>query len=332
MIKVSNMKNKKVIGWGSGNLFKECFEKQKIELSYIIDNDPEKWKDNIYNIIIKSAESLKNENIENTVIVIFSSFYRDIVASILQYGDFQFYIYNELDCYCKIGTNNEDTRFRWVVEKLNEIPNDARILDAGAGEQQYKSFCNHLKYVSQDFNEYDGKGNGNGLQTLEWNYDGLDIVSDITNIPESDKSFDAILCTEVFEHLSNPIEAIKEFSRLTKKGGKLILTAPFCSLTHFSPYHYYTGFNRYFYKYHLEENNFKIIEMDTNGTYFEYIAQELRRIPEVCKNYSKYNLKESDKRKINEILQVLNYIELESSNSDELLCHGYHILAEKVED
>jgi 2-polyprenyl-3-methyl-5-hydroxy-6-metoxy-1,4-benzoquinol methylase len=43
------------------------------------------------------------------------------------------------------------------------------------------------------------------------------------------------MCVEVFEHLPEPIKAVEEFARLFKPGGYLILTAPFCSLTHFAP-------------------------------------------------------------------------------------------------
>jgi ubiquinone/menaquinone biosynthesis C-methylase UbiE len=187
----------------------------------------------------------------------------------------------------KIGTSNASTRMTWVEKTLKKIPSGSRILDAGAGEQQYKKFCSHLRYISQDFAKYDGRGDKKGLQTGSRNNTGLDIISDITSIPVSDCSFDAVLCTEVFEHLPEPLLALKEFSRIIKKCGYLIITAPFCSLTHYSPYHYYTGFNRYFYETHLAKFGFKIIEIKTNGNFFEYLAQEIRRVPEIKRIYTK---------------------------------------------
>ncbi|WP_121022373.1 class I SAM-dependent methyltransferase [Helicobacter vulpis] len=53
----------------------------------------------------------------------------------------------------------------------------------------------------------------------KWGNTQLDIICDITAIPERDGSFDAIMCVEVFEHLPNPILALKEFSRLLRGGG-----------------------------------------------------------------------------------------------------------------
>ena len=135
------------------------------------------------------------------------------------------------------GTKNLTDRQLWVKNTLAKVSKGSRILDAGAGECQYKKYCTHLNYVSQDFNEYKGDGNGAGMQTGIWDTTSIDIVSDIISIPEPDQSFDAIFCTEVFEHIPDPILAIKEFHRLLKPGGKLIITAPFNSLTHFAPYH-----------------------------------------------------------------------------------------------
>ena len=148
----------------------------------------------------------------------------------------------------RVGKSNALTRETWLEETLKAIPSGYRILDAGAGEQQFKKFCPHLKYVAQDFGKYDGLGDNAGLQVGKWDQSKLDIVCDITDIPEPAGAFDAIMCVEVFEHLPNPIAAIKEFSRVLRPGGYLIITAPFCCWTHFAPYHFYTGFNHYFYE------------------------------------------------------------------------------------
>ena len=96
-----------------------------------------------------------------------------------------------------VGLQNEGTRILWIKKTLKKIPAGLKILDAGAGECPFKKFCSHLNYVSQDFGQYDGKGDKKGLQTKNWDNTKLDIVSDITKIPVSDNSFDAIMCTEV---------------------------------------------------------------------------------------------------------------------------------------
>lgn len=231
----------------------------------------------------------------------------------------------------KVGTLNETNRIAWVKKTLKKIPRESKVLDAGAGQQQFKKFCSHLEYVSQDFAKYDGKGDKKGLQKKIWDNSNLDIVSDIISIPRPKGFFDAILCTEVFEHLPAPLSALKEFSRLLKRRGYLIITAPFCSLTHFSPYHFYSGFNRYFYETYLPKFGFRIIEIKTNGNFFEYLAQEIRRIPEVKKMYTssfKRDIFETISHKIT--LYFLDQWSKRDKGSDELLCFGYHVFARKI--
>jgi len=184
-----------------------------------------------------------------------------------------------------VGTQNAATRDAWVAEALTALPPGARLLDAGAGECQYKKHCGHLKYVAQDIAVYDGKGD-TGLQTGSWDFSQIDIVSDILNIPEPDASFDAVLCTEVLEHLPDPVRALDEMARLLRPGGMFIITAPFWSLTHFAPYHYATGFNRYFYEFHLGRLGFDIVEMTPNGNFFECVGQELRRVAEMAQRFA----------------------------------------------
>lgn len=228
-----------------------------------------------------------------------------------------------------VGTSNEAVRRSWLEHVLRQIPPGSRILDAGAGEQQFKRYCNHLDYVSQDFAQYDGTGDGRGLQMGSWDRTNLDIVSDITAIPESDGSFDAVMCTEVFEHLPEPIRAIEEFSRLLHSGGQLIITAPFCSLTHFAPYHFYTGFNRYFYETHLPANGFEIVELKENGNFFEYLAQELRRIPSVAQRYGKDRPGRFEVFAIRTVLKMLARFSRQDEGSAEILHFGCHVRAVK---
>lgn len=218
-----------------------------------------------------------------------------------------------------------------VGKTLKQIPAGSRILDAGGGERQYERFCTDLNYVAQDFARYDGKGNGAGLQMESWDQSNLDIILDITAIPEPDTSFGANMCVEVFEYVPEPAKAVEEFSRILKPSGILILTAPFCSLTHFAPYYFTNGFSRYWYKKILKENNFIINEIGLNGNYFEYLAHEIRRIPSVGEKYSKFNLFESIINRVASsiILKRLGKLSQDNENSEELLCFGLNTLATK---
>ena len=104
----------------------------------------------------------------------------------------------------------------------------------------------------------------------------VDIVADVHDLHmfEADE-FDAILCTEVLEHLHTPHQGIAEMHRVLKPDGMLVLTTRFVYPLHDVPGDYYR-----FTKYGLEHllRDFEIVELrpevDTLGT----VAVLLQRI------------------------------------------------------
>lgn len=70
---------------------------------------------------------------------------------------------------------------------------------------------------------------GRKLVTLDITADtGPDIVADITrrNAHIPDGHFDALLCTEVLEHVVEPFAAVRELKRIVKVGGYVLITTP----------------------------------------------------------------------------------------------------------
>ena len=226
-----------------------------------------------------------------------------------------------------IGKDTDIVRVNWVKNALAALPPGARLLDAGAGELRFKQHCSHLEYVSQDFAQYHGEGT-EGLQTGNWSNDGLDIVSDITQVPVPDQSFDAILCTEVLEHVPDALAALTEFSRILRPGGTLLITAPFASLTHFAPYHF-CGFNKYWYQYHMPKLGFQIQELQHNGSWFHFVAQELLRSRLIVSDYSKPSLAILTKITVIPIVILLTILSRFDRGSHEVLCFNYMVRAIK---
>jgi len=227
-----------------------------------------------------------------------------------------------------VGLANESTREAWLKKVLSELPPGARLLDAGAGECAHKKYCEHLHYVSQDLTKYDGKGEV-GLHMGAWDTSRIDIVSDITDIPAPDASFDAILCAEVLEHITDPTLALAELARLLKPGGTLIVTAPFCSFTHFAPYHYATGFSRYFYEHHLRRIGFDIVELVENGSFFEFTAMQVRMAEPMAQRYAGERLSILERFAVQVVLSMLERFSTADKDSNELLNYGIFVRATK---
>jgi hypothetical protein len=45
-----------------------------------------------------------------------------------------------------------------------------------------------------------------------------------------------------------------------------------------APYHYCSGFSRYWYEYHLALRGLQIVELTANGDWFAFAQQELMRL------------------------------------------------------
>ena len=223
--------------------------------------------------------------------------------------------------------NNLNERTDWVKRQLKNLPSNSTLLDAGCGSQQFRVFCDHLTYKGQDFGQYvidqkkmiskedGGMGAGSGYQ-----YGELDFVGDIWDINAPDASFDAVLCTEVFEHIPHPIESVKEFSRLIKPGGTLILTAPNACLRHMDPYFFYTGFSDRWYEKFLTENGFEIEEIVPVGDYYSWLGVEVARAGMVNSIIAKLILFPAF---------VYFFSKKKTETSINTLCMGYHVLAKK---
>jgi len=99
-------------------------------------------------------------------------------------------------------------------------------LDVGCGRKPYEKtfFAGAAKYVGMDYLT---------------DRSTPDIVGSATDIPQEDASFDTLVCTEVLEHVPDPLKALREMSRVLKPGGHLVLSTPMYWPRHEVPYDYF---------------------------------------------------------------------------------------------
>lgn len=188
----------------------------------------------------------------------------------------------------QITAFNQANRDNWVAGVAARLPPDTRVLDVGAGECRYRELFAHCDYKTQDFCEY--QGTIKGVLRDDWRYGQIDYVSDVTSIPVPDSSFDAVLCTEVLEHVPEPVLALREISRILREDGHLFLSAPLGSGLHQQPYHYYGGFTPHFYRRFLESLGFELVEIEPNGGFFRHVLQEINRAAQIISSHRQYPL------------------------------------------
>ncbi len=75
--------------------------------------------------------------------------------------------------------------------------------------------------------------------------------------------------------------------------------------------------------------NYNIRELKANGSYFEYIAQEISRIPKVMEIYCTKKINIIKRIFIYIVLLFLDNISKLDKGSEELLYFGFNILAQK---
>lgn len=152
--------------------------------------------------------------------------------------------------------NNNIKNTRGVVIKMSKYLH-GKILDFGAGTAKYQSLIKPHASSYTTFDLIPGPK--------------IDVVGNALMSPFDDEIFDTVVCTQVFEHVEEPWIMAKEIGRLVRKGGTVIITAPFMQPFHPDP----SDFFRYT-KVGLESlfirEGFDIIESGTYGKAFSVIA------------------------------------------------------------
>ena len=103
-------------------------------------------------------------------------------------------------------------------------PFAGRVLNAGCGEGSYCPLLESLPGVTR----IENIDVSVSPAFLSWHTDRRHRVAlgSLTSLPYADASFDAVLCTEVIEHIPDHAVAVAELARVLKPGGVLIASVP----------------------------------------------------------------------------------------------------------
>lgn len=122
-----------------------------------------------------------------------------------------------------------------------------RLLDLGCGWKPYAPL----------FTDQVTAHVGVDLPTSRSRSTVVDVYASGLALPFRAGAFDAVLCTEVLEHVPEPNQLLAEVARVLRPGGALVLTVPWLWATHELPHDYYR-YTEFGLRYLLTANGFTV--------------------------------------------------------------------------
>jgi SAM-dependent methyltransferase len=153
---------------------------------------------------------------------------------------------------------------RTVVAELGIKHLSGRLADIGCGTKPYAALLRPV------VTEHVGIDRPDTIYPRRW----VDVFASADALPVPDAWFDSVLATEVLEHLAEPRDALREWARITRPGGRLLVTVPFIWGIHDAPADFYR-FTPFGLRHVLTVSGWDVIELRHVGGFWSTFGQQL---------------------------------------------------------
>jgi len=154
---------------------------------------------------------------------------------------------------------------RFLEEQAARLGPQARLLDASAGSRPYQAI-----FVKQAYESCDRP---NGFYQCKHDFECY-----LDAIPRPQNYYDAVVLTQVLEHVPNPEGVLKELARITRPGGRLLLSVPMTCPLHGEPWHFF-NFTHHGLARLAVESGWRVVECEKIGGAFWVLGKRLGELP-----------------------------------------------------
>jgi len=177
----------------------------------------------------------------------------------------------------------------FLKEQADRLPNEALVLDAGAGKKTYRKIFSRCVYQSTDM--------PGGFYC-----DPHDFECFLEDIQKPDDTYDAVVLTQVLEHVPDTWALLKEIKRVLKLNGRLLLSVPLTAPLHGELRHFY-HFTRYASFDMAKKNGLEVSDLEKVGGAFWVLG---KRLPDafikLFKQYDPFRAKKRGQSVLNNTL------------------------------
>lgn len=154
----------------------------------------------------------------------------------------------------------------FVREVADSLPPGTVVVDLGAGDAPYRELFSHCDYLTTD---WEG--------SVHERASDVDVLAPADALPLEDGSADAVLLTQVLEHVPDPRSVLVEVARLLRAGGGVFMTVPFVWELHELPYDFWR-FTPASLERLLSGAGFVEIDVQARNDCFTTLAQLMRNV------------------------------------------------------
>lgn len=154
---------------------------------------------------------------------------------------------------------------RFLEEQAARLSAGDLLLDASAGNRPYQVIFARQRYESCDM--------PNGFYRCKHDFECF-----LDAIPRPKGYYDAVVLTQVLEHVPNPELVLRELARVTRPGGKLLLSVPMTCPLHGEPWHFF-NFTHHGLARLAAASGWRVAECEKVGGAFWVLGKRLGELP-----------------------------------------------------